>query len=285
MPDFKKENYKWDENLTEDELDHFLSKYHGHPLQSAKWGNSKKLSTGIKDHRWAALKNGLPVFIARFEERSIFKFFKVAWCPKGPLVIDKVNESTLHEEFLQRLKKKGFIICATNPWEKIELVSQSRSVFYTVWVDLTLQKEKLWENLHKKCRSDIKRAKKLGVVIEKSESLDDLRSFYKICESISKSKGFNLGSSLQLMMNLISNLHQEHVESSLFVARYEGNLCGGAFIMRCGKSIHYLWGGVNREFSHLCIGEATLISKFDKVNYFQPLWLSAFEYPYKAAEY
>ncbi len=255
MAEFEKMKYEWNENLTSDEWDGFLSQFHGHPLQSTKWGDAKKLSCGIHDHRWIAFKNGTPYFMARFEERWLFKLLKIAWIPKGPVILDKHYESTLHKEFLSRLKKRGFFLCATNPWEKIEFMDKINSAFHTIWLDLTIKKEKLWENLHKKCRSDIKRAKKLGVLIEKSKSLDDLNLFYQVCESISKSKGFSLSTSLQLMSYLLSSDHDQ-VESYLFVARHEGHFCGGAFLMRCGESVHYLWGAVNRDFAHLCIGEA-----------------------------
>lgn len=254
MTESKTIHYEWKENLSSKEWDNLLSILNGHPLQSAKWGDAKKLSNGIKDHRWAAFKNGVPIFLVRFEERWFLKLLKIAWAPKGPTASCKQEEDKLHKEFLFKLKKRGFFLCATNPWRKIEITNKLRSAFYTIWIDLTLKKEKLWENLHKQCRYDIRRAKKLGVIIEKSNSHDDLKSFYQSCESISKSKGFSLGASLQLMWHLFSS--SDHVESNLFVARYEGNFCGGAFILLCGESVHYIWGAVNREFSHLCIGEA-----------------------------
>lgn len=256
MIEFEKMNYEWNESLTSYEWDNFLSKLHGHPLQSAKWGESKKISCRINDHRWIAFKDGSPVFIVRFEERRLFRFLKIAWVPKGPVAVDKHDESIFVKEFLHRLKKRGFFLCVTNPWEKIEFTNKINSVFYTIWLDLTIKKEKLWANLHKQCRYDIKRAKKLGVIIEKSDSHEDLNSFYKICESISKTKGFNLGASLQSMSHLLFSSDHDQVKSHLFVARHEGNLCGGAFLMRCGESVHYLWGAVDRNFAHLCIGEA-----------------------------
>ncbi|OGT37639.1 MAG: hypothetical protein A3F12_04990 [Gammaproteobacteria bacterium RIFCSPHIGHO2_12_FULL_38_14] len=247
-------NYEWNENLTESEWDKFLSQLNGHPLQSAKWGNSRHLANKINDYRWAAFKNNAPVFIARFEERRVFKFFKIAWVPKGPIVADDENESVLYKQFLNRLKNQGYFLCAVNPWKQVEIIDDKYSAFYTIWIDLTLKKDKLWEGLHKQCRNDIKRAKKNGVLVEKSKSIEDLNKFYKMCELISKYKGFSLRSSKQLMLNLFTN-NDEYVESTLFLAKHDSNICGGAFILRCGKNIHYFWGAVNRQYSHLCIGE------------------------------
>src|SRR3990167_2316182 len=147
MADFVKENYEWVENLTSKEWDDYLSALQGHPLQSAKWGNARKLSCGIKDHRWLAFKEGSPYFIARFEQRRVFKFLKIAWVPKGPIIANKQDEENLLNEFLHRLKKRGFFLCATNPWEKIEGTNLINSIFYTIWLDLAIGKEKLWMNL------------------------------------------------------------------------------------------------------------------------------------------
>jgi len=251
-----KMKYEWIENLSVKEWDYYLSQLHGHPLQSAKWGDAKKNANGINDYRWVACKDGSPVFMARFEERRLFKFIKIAWCPKGPLIISETNDSVIKDEFLSKLRNKKFFLCITNPWKKIDNVNESSSVFYTIMIDLTISKEKLWENLHKKCRSDIKRSNKLGVRIEQTKSVDDIQKFYAICELISKEKGFKFGSSLQLMSNLLINENDKDVESVLFIAKHEGNLCGGAFILRCGESVHYLWGAVNRVYSQLCVGEA-----------------------------
>ena len=67
---------------------------------------------------------------------------------------------------------------------------------------------------------------------------------------------FSLGNSAQLMPHLLAGEDNNQVESYLFVAKYEGNICGGAFLMQCGESVHYLWGAVDRKFRHLCIGES-----------------------------
>lgn len=256
MAELSNGKFEWAEDLTSEQYDYYLSNQHGHPLQSAKWGDSKKLSDHINDHRWIAFKDGSPILIARFEERYIFKFWKVAWCPKGPLVIDQLNETIIYKEFLNRLKKRGFFLCATNPWKEIKFTKNARSAFYTIWIDLTLGKETLLKNLNKKCRNDIKRAKKLGVVIERTRSTEDIQSFYDICISISQSKGFNLCTTIQMMSHLLSDLDHDYIEPTLFVARQEGKLCGGAFVIRCGESVHYIWGAVSREFAHFCVGEA-----------------------------
>src|SRR3990167_4828992 len=256
MTEFSKTPYEWKDNLTTQEWDNLLSQLNGHPLQSIKWGEAQKISCQINYHHWAVFKDGAPVFLVRFEERLFLKFFKIAWIPKG-LDISKNNDNTLQKEFFQRLKKRGFFLCCYNPWVKTTPQAKNTSFFYTIWIDLTVGKEKLWMNLHKQCRNDVKRSAKLGVIIEQTHSLEDLKYFYMICESISKSKGFELGNAAQLMSYLFSHQHdQDLVRSHLFVARHEGHVCGGAFLMTCGSSVHYLWGAVDRAFASLCIGEA-----------------------------
>src|SRR3990167_485672 len=254
MNQFLNNHYEWKENINLEEWDTLLSNLNGHPLQSTIWGEARKLSCGIKYHCWAAFKNNVPVFLVRFEERIFLNYFKIAWVPKGPTYLEE-NNSAVKFDFFKRLKKKGFFLCATNPWKKIELSNAIHSDFYTIWIDLTQGKEKIWGNLNKQCRYDIKKAKKMDVKIIKTTSQDDFKAFYSICESVSKYKKFELGNSAPLMSFLLSN-NNPTIESCLFIAKHENNLCGGAFLMRCGESVHYLWGAVDRNFSHLCIGES-----------------------------
>lgn len=248
--------YEWRNNVEADEWNHNIASYQGHPLQSAAWGQAKITCGSTSEHRWAAYKNGTPVFFARFEEKRIFPFFKVAWCPRGPVCSNDMDESSLYNSFFKELKKQGYILCVTNPWKPLPEAAITPSDFYTIWIDLTQDKEALWGNLHKKCRSDINRAKKMGLVIEQTTKLDDLDAFFTICESISKDKGFKLAASRQLMGSLLFTPHDAALESVLFAAKHQDQLCGGAFIVRCGENIHYIWGAVNRAFSHLCAGEA-----------------------------
>lgn len=252
-----KELFEWREDLLPSEWDAILSSMQGHPLQSAQWGQSRYLSDGISDRRWVAYKNGYPVYLIRFEERKIFGLLKVAWSPKGPTIADPVTEKLVEKDFFKRLKKEKYFLCVTNPWKKAASTQNKKSYHQTIWIDLTVGKEKLWNNLSKQVRYDIRRAKKLNLSIQKSKDSTDIYRFYELCQSISSNKGFTLSASNKLMSQLLTNVSDEkYVESYLFSAHSEEKFCGAAFIIRFGESIHYMWGAVDRAFSKLNIGEA-----------------------------
>lgn len=249
--------YEWRENLSREEWDRILSEMNGHPLQSALWGNARKIADHIHDTRWAVFKEGLPVYLVRIEERSLFGLIKIAWIPRGPVVHHPNQEQLLRDQFLKRLKKRNFMICCINSWWNISHDDESRFCFLTSQIDLTKGKETLWKNLHKQFRYDVKRSKKQGVIIEKSRSHENVNSFYKIVESLSQKKDFPLIASSNFMTQLIYEHHQsDPIESYIFYAKYEDRCCGGAFVIRCGKNIHYMWGAVDRAYSHVRIGEA-----------------------------
>ena len=247
--------FEWREGLNSQEWDAILSSMRGHVLQSAKWGDGRKLSDGMVDHRWVAFKDGIPVYLIRFEERRILGIVKIAWAPKGPVSIKRDDESIVHNEFLRRLKKKGYFLCTTNPWE-VDQGHTKNSTFYTIWLDLTLGKERLWKNLHKQFRYDVRRATKLGVIVKKSKAKGDVGLFYILCKSLSRHKGFHFSASLSLMTRLLEYSENDQVESYVFCAWHDEKFCGGAFVVRCGENVHYMWAAVDRRFSHLSIGEA-----------------------------
>lgn len=247
--------FNWKENLSTDEWDDMIARFGGHPLQSTIWGEARKANDNIQYHRWVAFTNNNPIFLARFEIRTFLKWFKIAWLPRGPIILDASLRSTVYEAFFNRLKQKGFIFCITNPWKKLTEATNKKNTFLTIWLDLTIGKEALWNNLQKQFRYGVRRAIKLGVKIERSQSTDDIVAFNQLCASISIKKDFQMRTSSALM-SALTNGNSKSIEAHLFTAKFEDKLCGGAFIIRCGDSIHYMWGGIDRAYSHLCVGEA-----------------------------
>ncbi len=208
----------------------------------------------INDYRWAAFQDGKPIFLMRFEDRKLFGFLKTAWIPKGVTAIDEHTEKLCRKEFLKRLKKKNYALCASSSWKPVS--SKKLSKDFTIWLDLTAGKETLWKNLDKQFRYDVRRAEKEGVRVETTRDAADVEAFYKLCDSISRRKGFGLHGSPALMLHLLNNNTANDVDSRLFVVRENGKICAGAFIIRCGDNVHYLWGAVDRAYSKLRAGEA-----------------------------
>ena len=89
-----------------------------------------------------------------------------------------------------------------------------------------------------------------------TQSLEDIERFFALCSDISTVKGFRLPASFPLMLHLLEKGRKGDVETRLFVARHEGRLLAGAFIIRCGCSTHFIWGATDRNASKERVGEA-----------------------------
>lgn len=249
------EKFEWKENLSPKKWNSILLSMNGHPLQSAMWGDSKRVTAGVEDIRWVAYKDDKPIYLIRFEIRSYFNMVKVAWAPKGPIIVSSSKFSLmLHEEFLRRLRRHGFLFYISNPWVPLKnnLLGPHEC---TIWVDLTSGIENIWNGLTKKFRYEIRYAKKNDVSIEKFNTKEHIKIFYNLYKSISINKRFVMYGSASLMGALMDNMDR-YLECCLFAAYRKGNYCGGAFVIRCGSNVHYMWGAVDRMYSKFCIGEA-----------------------------
>jgi len=90
--------------------DRALADLGGHPLQSALWGDARARIDGIENHRWAALLDGRPVLMARFEVRRVLRLGRVAWLPRGPTMAAGEVSGVLYDEFLDRLRQQGYML-------------------------------------------------------------------------------------------------------------------------------------------------------------------------------
>jgi lipid II:glycine glycyltransferase (peptidoglycan interpeptide bridge formation enzyme) len=248
-------NIEWKENLTSEEWDTILSSLQGHPLQSAKWGDARKAADGINDIKWAVFQDGQPVFLVRAEERYLFKKIKIAWIPRGPTVANRLHEKQLHEEFLKRLKQNRFFLGIFNSYKKNTQEKQNEKTQHTIWLDVTLGKDALWDNLDTTFRRHVRNAKRKNVIVEQSKDLNDVQAFYNLCKLTSQEKGFDLHTSESSLNKLILEKELSTVTSHLFVARLEGQFCGGLFVMRSGNSIHNWLAAIDRKYAKHSIGE------------------------------
>ncbi len=259
--DYNRAGARWVTDLPTTEWDRSLAVLGGHPLQSALWGGARATVDGIPDLRWAALgTNGCCLFMARAETRRIPGIGTVAWVPRGPTTAPNARLNQIHREFLDKLRAAGYLICIDDPYPSrwvdpvagTPLLPRPR----TVCIDLTVGKERLMSNLHSQWRAGVRVAERSGVVVEHTRQAEMVSNFYAMCESISRDKGFVLPGSEALMLRLCALEPGPDVEAVLFLARYEGRVAAGALAIRCGNSVHYMWGASDRTFARQRPGEA-----------------------------
>lgn len=247
--EIKTESPVWDGNL---------AMLGGHPLQSALWGDARRSVDGIRDHRWQFRRDNKVVWMARIEERRVPGLGRVAWIPKGPTEVASPEILEIEREFFRRLHDAGFVMAVTDRWLSVDESDSpaAPSLPQTIWLDLTQGTGVLWQRLDVKMRHGIGKARREKVICEITEHEQDITRFFSLCGDISRSKGFQLPGSLELITRLLRSAHSEASSAHLFVARVSSGLGAGACILRCGRSVHYLWGGSDRKYSKTRAGEA-----------------------------
>jgi len=253
--------WSWSDSINPLSWDRELVELGGHPLQTWLWGEARLQAENIMYKCYRAVEGNKLKALARVETRHVPMLGNVAWIPKGPVYVS-VNDIRpgVPESLANHLRNEGFILCASSPW--IERLNNSDTYSntrcpWTIWIDLKVGKKKLLDNLNKQWKYHASKALRHGIIIELSDCLEDVPGFYSLCKNVSDSKGFELPGSQLLMEKLLAlSGKNEFVCPRLFLAKYDNKLCAGLFVIRTGKHIHYMWGGMSREHSRLKPSEA-----------------------------
>lgn len=253
------ERIDWRCDIEAAEWDRMLAELGGHPLQSALWGNARRVVDNVHDHRWMMVEHNKPLLMMRIEERRVPPVGTIGWIPRGPASELPIVSGDFFNCSKPNIEKYGFSVLIADPWERLFQSSQVPILQLkkpkTIWINLEKGKDALLEGLDKQWRYGVRRAKKRGVSVEPPRSDGDVAHFFDLCLDISKKKGFSLPASLSLMKYLLKEGGAD-VEAQLFLAYQQGKIGAGVFVIRCGRSIHYFWGAVNRAFGKERVGEA-----------------------------
>lgn len=250
---------EWRTDLSVDAWDSLVAQLGGHPLQTAMWGDARRVVDGIENHRWAAFDRDRPILLARFEVRSIPAIGRAAWLPRGPVVTTHAASLHASSELLNRLRSAGYLLCIDDRYARgvpaipgATLLARPR----TAWVDLTVGHAAVWKAIDPQWRYGVRRAGRYGVVVEQTRHPADVSTFAALCALISRQKKFDLALSQALLTALLAAGTPDASETRLFVARSAGKVAAGAAVLRSGRSLHYFWGAVDRAFAKQRPGEA-----------------------------
>ncbi len=241
-----------------EEWDRELAHLGGHPWQSALWGNARRNVDCVIDHRWLVCRGSRIIQMVRFEERRIPALGKIAWIPRGPVTKDRPSIG-LDTEIRECLKDHGFMIAVANPWlchtADSGQDSHASDRPRTIWIDLTVGRDRLWRNLSQHWRRGVGVARRKGVVVETTNNDVLISEYFELCKRVSQLKEFELRTSAERIQFLLDHPNRE-TEAQLFIARCEGHIAAGALAFRCGQSVHYFGGGSDRTFTKQHPGEA-----------------------------
>lgn len=228
----------------------------GHPLQSSLWGQARQAVDHIRGHHWLAKQGEEVIWMSRVEVRKVPGLGQVAWIPRGPTVGMGTDPDVALVGVKKHIAEQGFNLAVMTPWMPAKAFTGTHANHRTIWIDLTLGKQRLWEDLDKQWRYGVGRAARSGVSVEVTTDPALIDEFFVLCRGIGRAKRFALPGSASLMHHLLRYGMDGPVQSRLFVALHSGQLGAGAFILRCGSTIHYMWGATKRDLSNYRVGEA-----------------------------
>jgi len=253
----------WSKDPPAAEWDYALAALRGHPLQSSVWGRARTMVHGVAEHRWLLRRGGEPVWMIRVEERKIGPIAKIAWAPRGPASETAELSLSTPPGFPERLRAEGFSLLITDPWIKVnggaarspDDIGGTRP--RTIWLDLSLGANAIFQGFHKLMRWGVRRAARGGVVVKATSDAARIRDFVDLCVSIGDRKGFQPRVTPAMIHALLSlSSCSENVKAAQFVSCKDRKLGSGLFVMRVGRSLHQIWGGLDRDFRQDHVGEA-----------------------------
>ncbi|MDP4007553.1 MAG: peptidoglycan bridge formation glycyltransferase FemA/FemB family protein [bacterium] len=170
--------------------------------------------------------------------------------PHGPVgtILKELVLQALLEELKTLAEKEGASFIRVNPiWEKTE---ENTKIFRTLgfrnapiqmhpeasWkLDITLPEEELFRNMRKTTRYLIRRAQSnTDIVVERSETEEDLRIFSELHAKVSSRQRF-VPFSLEYLQKEFATF-SKNSEVALFWAKHKGEIGAGAFVV--------FWSGI-----------------------------------------
>ena len=117
-------------------------------------------------------------------------------------------------------------------------------------LNLSKSREDLWNNLTKKRRNNIRRAKKKGVKVKEINDIDSIPIFYNILYDTYKNAKLPLAD-ISLFYSVFNILYPRDM-AKFFVAEYEDRYIGGILVLIYRGYVYWWYGGMLREFSRFC---------------------------------
>lgn len=234
-----------------------------HILQSVQWSLLKE-KWGWKSKKYLFYKNGKLVAACNLLLRKLPLFKRyIAYCPRGPLF--NYEDSTLWEEIhqsilkiarqekvislkidpeLRALKDEWADFLLEKGWHKAEEI-QFRN---TAELALADDEDTLLKAMKSKTRYNIRLAAKKGVRVSCSV-YEGLEEFFDLYEETGRRDGF-LTRSRDYYLDM-ANIFLKAGMARLFLARKDGILLSGAFILFFQKRFWYFYGASSSRMRNL----------------------------------
>lgn len=222
---------------------------------------------------------------------QIIESHKVAQIDFGPVCCDKdlIIESV--SKIIEYYKTKFFLFITIQLYQKsgyetdyieyklnkqfpIRYIFDSSNTKSSIEIDLNDEIEAIFRNFSKGHKSDIKKAQKLGLSVERLTDKSDLTAFNDIYSKMCSYKKIDKGELRSDRIFALENLLSTYNKGKILIAKDAAKkVVGGAIIVAQGNSIRYFKGASdpdlrNLPITHLLIFEAIKQAKNDGFRYF-----------------
>ena len=229
------------------EWDKFVVENGGHPLQLWGWGESKSESDHWQAYRLLVGKiGGAQVLIRQLPK----PFGRMAYIPRGPVVMNKKDRSKVLEILAKWAKEQGCIELKAEPdWTTDDCVkiagfrSSKNTILVpkTVMLDLSQSEDELLAKVEKKTRQYIRKSASEGIIIREITEQGDIKNCLDIYKQTAKRADFGLHSD-KYYYDIAEQLGKNN---RIFVAEKGGEVLSFLWLAVTPHIAFELYGGVN----------------------------------------
>jgi lipid II:glycine glycyltransferase (peptidoglycan interpeptide bridge formation enzyme) len=209
----------------------------------------------------------------------------------GPVCCDRDVMVISIEEIIKHYKKRGFyylgiqlyyksgfdteyIEYALNKHHKIKYLFNAENTKTSIELDLQDSIEDISGRIRKGHKSDIKKAVKLGVTVDKVQNINELYSFSDIYSKMCRVRKIDEGSFTKQNIDAVYKFLVDNRKGEILIAKdNSGEILGGVILVYQGNSVRFFRGTSDPDrrdipMLHLVLYEAIKRAKSDNFKYF-----------------
>jgi peptidoglycan pentaglycine glycine transferase (the first glycine) len=227
----------------------------GHICQSYEWGEVMS-SFGWEPIRLVLEENASVKLVISLLKKKKLGYVSYLYAPRGPIVKEKA-EDRVWDYLLDNLKRisreQKAVALRINPeiiepspveallvnkgFKETSLIDLYKCTFL---LDLSKTIEELWADLEYRTKYAIKKGTRDNIKVVSEDSRKSVEQFHQLSQSMAKRKK-------QAVLPLdflikVWDAFSPNGNAKIFLALYQGEPVGGAFILRFGAKCWYKWG-------------------------------------------
>jgi serine/alanine adding enzyme len=154
---------------------------------------------------------------------------------------------------VERLRAEGVVaeFAHLHPWNADAALVGGKPDREIVWVDLTLDEERLWrESYSKACRKNVNRAEREGVTVREATSADEIAEFHRIYIGTMERNEAEAGYFFE--RSYFEAIFEEMPGSTRFaLAEHQGEVIAATLYLHDADDVYSYLGGADHDYQQL----------------------------------